>query len=450
MKMATQFLATGSPLRQRVGGAALLLGLAFAPTALALDWEIESVDNALIWVGDAVTIAVSADGKPHIANGLRPEGIVSYATKVDGVWSVEPVDTFYSGSGAAIALNALGEPCIAYRKGDPDAGEKITLIFARRTAVEWEHEMVDQLLPDSKIGLCFAIDGTPHIAYGGGLPYLLKHAYKPAHEWIMEVADALAYSSEDTSMALDDSGYPHICHAQGTRERCTIWTGSEWINETVDSAVGVCNVQGSGIGVDSAGNTHMVWESHTCQSPGLLRYGKRTASGWSVITIDSGFSDFTAACSLVLDRLGRPHVVYGTEGRLAGGASELRYAHLDDSGAWVHEIIDANGDCGELNSVAIDASGFLHVGYYVGDGSTQYGEIRYARSTAPVAYNVGDLNCDGGLNAFDIDPFVLALTSPTAYAAAFPACDYMLADINGDGAVNAFDVDPFVALLTGN
>jgi len=64
-------------------------------------------------------------------------------------------------------------------------------------------------------------------------------------------------------------------------------------------------------------------------------------------------------------------------------------------------------------------------------------------------YQPGDLNCDGLINAFDIDPFVLALTDPEAYALAYPDCDYMLADINGDGLVNAFDIDPFVQLLTG-
>jgi len=62
----------------------------------------------------------------------------------------------------------------------------------------------------------------------------------------------------------------------------------------------------------------------------------------------------------------------------------------------------------------------------------------------------GDLNCDGLVNTFDIDPFVLALTDNAAYAVAFPECDYMLADCNGDGAVNAFDIDPFVLLLTGD
>jgi hypothetical protein len=62
---------------------------------------------------------------------------------------------------------------------------------------------------------------------------------------------------------------------------------------------------------------------------------------------------------------------------------------------------------------------------------------------------LGDLNCDGVLNAFDIDPFVLALTDELAYAGAYPDCDRNLADCNQDGAVNAFDIDPFVELLTG-
>jgi len=60
----------------------------------------------------------------------------------------------------------------------------------------------------------------------------------------------------------------------------------------------------------------------------------------------------------------------------------------------------------------------------------------------------GDLNCDGAINNFDIDPFVLALTNPAGYAQQYPNCNRMLADINGDGIVNNFDIDPFVLLLT--
>ena len=61
----------------------------------------------------------------------------------------------------------------------------------------------------------------------------------------------------------------------------------------------------------------------------------------------------------------------------------------------------------------------------------------------------GDLNCDGAVDAFDIDPFVLALTDPAGYQAAFPDCNILNGDCNGDGVVDAFDIDPFVELLTG-
>ncbi len=54
----------------------------------------------------------------------------------------------------------------------------------------------------------------------------------------------------------------------------------------------------------------------------------------------------------------------------------------------------------------------------------------------------GDINGDGLVNAFDIDPFVAVLvgveTDPDWVCSA---------DCNGDGLVNAFDIDPFVALL---
>ena len=61
----------------------------------------------------------------------------------------------------------------------------------------------------------------------------------------------------------------------------------------------------------------------------------------------------------------------------------------------------------------------------------------------------GDLNCDGVLNFDDINPFVLALSDPAGYAAAFPGCPLANGDVNGDGSVNFDDIDPFVALLSG-
>ncbi|NLG43725.1 MAG: hypothetical protein GX547_10795 [Phycisphaerae bacterium] len=74
------------------------------------------------------------------------------------------------------------------------------------------------------------------------------------------------------------------------------------------------------------------------------------------------------------------------------------------------------------------------------------GTVRGSVYVPPAA---GDTNCDGAVNVFDIDPFVLALVDSAAYASAFPACEISTADTNGDGEVNVFDIDPFVLLLTG-
>ena len=74
-----------------------------------------------------------------------------------------------------------------------------------------------------------------------------------------------------------------------------------------------------------------------------------------------------------------------------------------------------------------------------------------ASDTTTSSFAIGDLNCDGYVNNFDIDPFVLVITSTppyTDYYSAYPGCDHMLADINQDGTVNNFDIDPFVDLIT--
>ncbi|MBL8877601.1 MAG: hypothetical protein JNG88_00650 [Phycisphaerales bacterium] len=59
---------------------------------------------------------------------------------------------------------------------------------------------------------------------------------------------------------------------------------------------------------------------------------------------------------------------------------------------------------------------------------------------------IGDVDADGEVNNFDIDPFVAILTDPAA-ATAVQRC---AADVNLDGYVNNFDIDSFVAALVGN
>jgi len=98
---------------------------------------------------------------------------------------------------------------------------------------------------------------------------------------------------------------------------------------------------------------------------------------------------------------------------------------------------------GWVFKVQFENSGTSRLGYL---RSVEYGEDLPRLSVLVI--RPGDLNCDGKIDLFDIDPFVWALTNPAKYAQQFPDCDRTLADMNGDGLVNFFDIDPFVKCLT--
>ncbi|MBL8878084.1 MAG: hypothetical protein JNG88_03100 [Phycisphaerales bacterium] len=147
-------------------------------------------------------------------------------------------------------------------------------------------------------------------------------------------------------------------------------------------------------------------------------------------------------------------------GTMAAGGSDAVLAIYDDCPTTGGQLIacnddrsewaDApNGDCSILDSyvaavmnpneqVMIRAS---HFGSWLFGAFVEF-DVRFLPSIP------GDMNCDGRVNNFDIDPFVQALSDQDGWLAEHPSCDLMNGDINGDGEVNNFDIDPFVACLT--
>ncbi len=71
----------------------------------------------------------------------------------------------------------------------------------------------------------------------------------------------------------------------------------------------------------------------------------------------------------------------------------------------------------------------------------------YEYDPAPTTPLIGDLNCDGFLNAADAPALAIAIAGRDAYYMAFPACQRSHADLNDDGIVDGRDVEGFVALL---
>jgi len=144
------------------------------------------------------------------------------------------------------------------------------------------------------------------------------------------------------------------------------------------------------------------------------------------------------------------------------GNYELRPASpCGDAGAWGPQVVQRATDFAgntRIQQCRIDIGAFESP-YYLdcnSNGASDACDIRAGLSSDLNATGVpddceflGDLNCDGGVNFGDINPFVLALTDPGVYDAMYPDCPLFRRDINGDGACDFGDINPFIALLTG-
>ena len=108
---------------------------------------------------------------------------------------------------------------------------------------------------------------------------------------------------------------------------------------------------------------------------------------------------------------------------------------------------DTSGRWGDYSAVEPDPANPSWLWAHHEYGSSSSWRTWVARMQLPP--RTGDMNCDGAVNFDDINPFVLALSDPAGYAAAYPSCNILNGDINGDGLVNFDDINPFVALLTG-
>ncbi|MBK8915590.1 MAG: S8 family serine peptidase [Phycisphaerales bacterium] len=112
----------------------------------------------------------------------------------------------------------------------------------------------------------------------------------------------------------------------------------------------------------------------------------------------------------------------------------------------------------ELGAPSIIASGVPVSGLVAADldadGDTDFATSDSVSGAISVLVNLtctprlrGDLNCDGRLDYFDIDPLVVALVDPDAYHLLHPGCDLQRGDVDGDGAFTLFDIEPFLDLL---
>jgi predicted outer membrane repeat protein len=125
------------------------------------------------------------------------------------------------------------------------------------------------------------------------------------------------------------------------------------------------------------------------------------------------------------------------------------------------DVLDLDADGCDTEPMSVDLDGLAR---YFDDPDT----VDTGRGVAPLidlgAYEygagapvtggpcAGDLNCDGVVDARDINPFVRYLTNYASWLASYPGCDPRNGDVNNDGNYGQWvlgDINPFVSILSG-
>jgi hypothetical protein len=339
-----------------------------------LTWHFEIVDSSY-GVGQYASLVLDESGYPHISYHGYTD--LKYAYRDTSGWHTEIADaTGDVGEYTSIALDGLGRPHISYRWGN-------SLQYAYRGASGWHIELV---VAQSSSGqyTSIALDGSgrPHISFGGDDD--VKYAYRDVAGWHIETVDDM--SPNCSSLVLDGSDRPHISYIWFNALRYAYRDGSSWHIQTADYAGPACGFPS--LALDESGYPHISFCHYfdPYYDRGDLKYVYRDGTGWHTETVDTAQDDI-GWTSLTLDESGYPHISYqGGHLEFVPGFwfyREMKYAHRDAS-KWYTETVDTAADLGHYQSLALDANGYPHISHYEYYG----GDLRYGYRDASGWYTV--------------------------------------------------------------
>lgn len=281
-----------------------------------------------------LSLAVDAEGRPHLSFVSRKEDGLHYAFWDGKLWHKEIIDPTRADYFNSIQLDSEGHPRISYYQYHDSSGHNVLhLKYAYFDGQQWYIQTVDRRTSTGKHN-SIAVDpaGRPHIAYTHvGLGDLL-YAYWDGTRWQFSDADSRRthnhYVGVGNSIALDGSGNPHIAYFDDSDEavKYTRWDGNQWKTETIDKLAARAELDHVSLKIDSHDRPHIAFYD---AGAGVLKYATQTEKGWSIEVADRD-GNVGMTPSLYLDDHGEPYIAYYDVSRHA-----LKLAHREPGPAKV-------------------------------------------------------------------------------------------------------------------
>jgi hypothetical protein len=202
------------------------------------------------------------------------------------------------------------------------------------------------------------------------------------NKWINCLVDTKGEVGQESSIAIDSKGKPHICYIDEKNHilKYAYWTGTKWQIETIDSEADVSSMFGFvSLAIDKNDKPHILytdeWMLTEFANYGGIKYATREKGKWNTqfVVKDNYDSSGNTCCystqssrSIALDNDNNPHIVFCFEKIIdqEHWVESIKYGYLSN-GEWKIDSIDSveNNYIGwELNLV-LDKNDKPHICY---------------------------------------------------------------------------------------
>ena len=335
---------------------------------------------AVPWIAEypVLALALDGDGRPHVLTTgsiADQTPLLVYAHTSAQGWVSETLELErYALGDLSLALDSQNHPIILYEIDDTiDDGLNLGRILhlARRAATGWTDESIAHA--EFITGKSLALDAADraHVVYNDLYAGRLVYLHQTGNGWQTLAEPGASYTP---SLALDNTGRPHVAFTNADEDIVYAVLGSEGWEQTTIPMVG----HGGGhntLLLDGTGAAHI----STLQPVQNLYYATNRGGSWAAmpVAVQDSVGDRHA---LALDADDNPYLLY-----YHPSAGQLRWASRA-GGEWVTNLVAEVGPTDLELALAIGPDGVAQIAYVDGAADelvfgTRQGE---AWSLAPI------------------------------------------------------------------